>query len=765
MSAETEKLGTRLRSAVSSRPSPSRIAVFTGILLGAAIAAVLGSTSLPGPTSTSLPGAAALFTLLVAAERLMMRFRYRGHIDGITLFEAALAPAILTLPTAVLVLVVGMAQAVAAIIGRDAFVKASFNVAQWSAAAALGSIVFNLLPTDAGLDAGSTLALIVAITVVIVTNIVTFTYAMHLVQREPIRHVLRSFAPLVPVWGITWILNVAFGIIFAATYAWSTAGVFLFAVPLALLHWASKAYAAAVVDQERLAGLHRATLELATPVDPREAIPRFLNEVRQSFGGDAADLVLFYSGRSRTVHRVDQDGYREHDEPWELQTLAAALSERGRMVRVNPAGPDPMAAALLELEGWRDCLAAPLIDGERTLGVLCVYNRQGLEGFERGEEAVLQALAVEAARGMAKASLLDAILEERQKLADIVGRTSDGILTISPAGTIKTWNLALERITGHGAAEMIGSRLFGALTPRDTDGVAVWLERWAEDEAGLPSDIEITTKAGESRWLSCSYTRVSDQDGRASMLIVVARDATEARELERLKDDFVATVSHELRTPLTPIKGWAVTLLQLGDHLSPEQREEGVQAILRHSERLERLITNILEVSKVERGLSDRRDAIVDVLAVTEKAVADFRTENGQREIVFRVDGDRHTTRGDEVWVEQILSNLLSNAMKYSPADLPIEVAVKESRDAIEVSVTDRGPGIPEHEMERIFERFKRLGDHMTRSQGGTGLGLYIARQLARAIGGELSVCSAAGKGATFTLRLIAQEETVPVAS
>jgi PAS domain S-box-containing protein len=734
-------------------------------LFGVAIASVLASTSLRGPTSTSLPGAAALFALLVAAERLMMRFRYRGHIDGITLFEAALAPAILTLPTPVLVLVVGTAQAVAAILGRDAFVKASFNVAQWSAAAALGSIVFTLLPTGVGLDGANTLALIVAITVVIVTNIVTFTYAMHLVQREPIRNVLRSFAPLVPVWGITWILNVAFGIIFAATYTWSTAGALLFSVPLALLHWASKAYAAAVVDQERLAGLHRATLELATPVDPREAIPRFLGEVRQSFGGDAVDLVLLYSGRIRTVHRVDQDGYRAHDEPWELQTLAAALSERGRIVRVNAAGPDPMAAALLELEGWRDCLAAPLLDGERTLGVLCVYNRQGLEGFERGEEAVLQALAVEAARGMTKASLLDAILEERQKLADIVGRTSDGILTISPGGTVKTWNLALERITGHRADEMIGSRLFGTLVPRDTDGVAVWLERWADDDAALPSDIEITTKAGESRWLSCSYTRVSDPEGRASMLIVVARDATEARELERLKDDFVATVSHELRTPLTPIKGWAVTLLQLGDHLSPEQREEGVQAILRHSERLERLITNILEVSKVERGLSDQRDAIVDVLAVAEKTVADFRTENGHREIVFQANGDRHLTRGDEVWVEQILSNLLSNAMKYSPADLPIEVAVTQSRDTIELSVTDRGPGIPEHEMERIFERFKRLGDHMTRSQGGTGLGLYIARQLARAIGGELSVRSAPGKGATFTLRLIAQEETVPVAS
>ncbi|MGH2728885.1 MAG: sensor histidine kinase, partial [Actinomycetota bacterium] len=240
---------------------------------------------------------------------------------------------------------------------------------------------------------------------------------------------------------------------------------------------------------------------------------------------------------------------------------------------------------------------------------------------------------------------------------------------------------------------------------------------------------------------------------------------TKAHELERLKDDFVATVSHELRTSLTPIKGWAVTLLQLGEHLAPEQRQEGVQAILRHAERLERLVTNILEVSKIERGLSDRREAIVDVLAVAEKTIEDFRAESERREIILRVSGDRHRTRGDEVWVEQIITNLLSNAIKYSPADRPTEVSVSGSHHLIEVAVTDHGPGIPEHEMERIFERFKRLGDHMTRSQGGTGLGLYIARQLARAIGAELTVQSRLGRGTTFTLRLRALKEAIPVAS
>lgn len=702
--------------------------------------------------------------LLTIAEYLIVRVHYRNQVMAITLFEAALAPLLLTAPTIAIVAVVLLAEAITGFLRRNLPVKAVFNVVQFTSAAALGSLVFNVLRSGEGPSPWNLAALAIAMTALAVLNLLTITTVICIAERQPLRTVLAKLGPSI-LFG--WLVNTAFGVLFAAAYEWSPWTMGLFLVPLLLLHSSYRGYATAMADRARMAGMHRASRALAEPVDPRDAIPAFLSAVRECFDAGAADLILIEDG-IRTVHRVRADGacgYTCHRETWNVHTLATLLLERGKTTRATASKSDHVTAMLLELEGWRNCIAAPLVESEEALGILCVYDLGGPEGFEEGEVAVLESLAGEAARGILKASLLDTILAERQKLADIVGRTSDGILTISPAGTIKTWNAALERITGHRASDMIGSRLFGNLTPKDANGVAVWLERWAEDETTLPSDIEISTRAGEPRWLSCSYTRVSDPEGRPSMLIVVARDSTEARELERLKDDFVATVSHELRTPLTPIKGWAVTLLQLGDHLSMEQRDEGVRAILRHSERLERLITNILEVSKVERGLSDRREAVVDVLAVARKTVGDFRTENGNREIVLRVAGEEHRTRGDEVWVEQILSNLLSNAMKYSPADLPIEVAVTEAIDAIEVSVTDRGPGIPENEMERIFERFKRLGDHMTRSQGGTGLGLYIARQLARAIGGELTVRCTAGQGATFMLRLEPTSEAIQVAS
>jgi PAS domain S-box-containing protein len=728
------------------------------VVCAAADAAVFGWRSLG-----SYAALVGITVLLAASERLMLRFHYRKDVMTLNLFEAILAPLLFAFSGPVAMLAVAVAQIGVGVVGRNKPLKAAFNVAQWTLAAGVGSLTYHALHSGTTLSARNLGALVVAMIGVAVVNQLAFAAVIRFAQGKPFTQVLSSLAPSI---FLSWTVNTAFGIVFVTAYAWSAWLIGIFAVPLLVLHWAYRGHASAAADRARLTGLHRATAALAVPVDPRDAIPDFLVAVRDCFQARTADLVILNEG-GRSVHRVGEGpaGYTTYRESPSAHTLAMLLLERGKTSRVSLATSDAGTSMMLELEDCLEVLAAPLVDGDQTIGVLCVYDPGGHEGFAEGEIAVLDALATEVSHAMLKAALLDTVLEERQKLADIVGRTSDGILTIAPSGTIRTWNAALERITGHRAENMIGSRLFGTLSPRDADGVAVWLERWADDDATLPADVEIATRTGESRWLSCSYTRVSDAEGKPSMLIVVARDATEAHELERLKDDFVATVSHELRTPLTPIKGWAVTLLQLGDHLSADQRDEGMQAILRHSERLERLITNILEVSKVERGISDRRETIVDVLAVAQKTVVDFRNENGNREIVLEAAGDRHLTRGDEVWIEQILSNLLSNAIKYSPANLPIEVTVHGSGETIELSVTDRGPGIPEHEVERIFERFKRLGDHMTRSQGGTGLGLYIARQLARAIGGELSVRSAAGQGATFTLRLTATTEVIPVAS
>ena len=324
-----------------------------------------------------------------------MRFRYRGHIDGITLFEAALAPAILTLPTPD----PRPGRRHGSGGGRDHRPRRVRQgvVQRRPVERGGGPGKHRVQPaTDRRRPRRSHHARThrCAITVVIVTNIVTFTYAMHLVQREPIRNVLRSFAPLVPVWGFTWILNAAFGIIFAATYTWSTAG----RSPSSPSRWRCS------TGRRKPTRAPSWTRSVSQGSTARPwSSQRRSTRARRSRGSSARSAnpsaamrstSSFSSGRIRTVHRVDQDGYREHDEPWELRDARRrALRAGSHGARERGGDRDPIAAALLDLEGWRDCLAAPLLDGDRTLGVLCVYNRQGLEGFERGEEAVLQALA------------------------------------------------------------------------------------------------------------------------------------------------------------------------------------------------------------------------------------------------------------------------------------------------------------------------------------------------------------------------------------
>jgi signal transduction histidine kinase len=235
---------------------------------------------------------------------------------------------------------------------------------------------------------------------------------------------------------------------------------------------------------------------------------------------------------------------------------------------------------------------------------------------------------------------------------------------------------------------------------------------------------------------------------------MVVRDITKAHEVERLKDDFVATVSHELRTPLTPIKGFAATLVESGDILSSADRTIAARSILNQAGHLERLVVNLLEVARLERGTGgDLRDEIVNIRDVAERVTADFRGTHPERAIVLEAPDDVRAL-GDELFIGQIISNLVSNAIKYTPTEEPIEIRMDDSDGGVILSVVDHGPGIPANEIERIFDRFHRLGNVLTRATGGTGLGLYIARQLAASVGGTLTAESTIGEGSTFTLRL-----------
>lgn len=725
-----------------------RVFALTGALAAVAVGtAVVQAMRFPGPAVDWLL-VGPFVALLVAGGFFAIQFRYKEEIEALDLFEAVLTPVLFAFPGWAVVGMVVAANVASERMHRNQPVKAAFNVAQWSAAAGCAALTLSALRTGPALTWHNAAALAVALAVLLAVNHLATSFVIALSQGGTLRQVLTALRGVIlPGWIVAGAVNLAFGFLFVTAYQWHSAVVALFFVPLLALRWAQGAYAAARADEVRLQALHRASALLGGHVDPLDAVDGFLEEVRRCFEAEAAELVLL-DGRARTVRRVPAGETPLHSA---LVTSLLSLSEPARLT-AKSASP----------QGWRDCLAAPLIDNGSTIGVLCTYNRTGLEGFEDGELAVLSALADDIVAALQRGALVERVVEERQKLRDIVGRASDGIFTIALDGAVNSWNPAMEEITGYTSADVLGRAQLGLLRPRDDQGRDVILEQWAAAASPPPVDLQILTKPGEHRWLSCSYSRVAGPEGSGDTLVVIARDVTKVREVERLREDFVATVSHELRTPLSPIKGWASTLLQFGDTLEPDDRRAAVQSILRQSQRLERLIVNLLEVSQIEHGLLEGADADVDVTSVVERVVADFHAASPDRAIVVRGDVGA-CARGKELWIEQILVNLVSNAVKYSPDDEPVEVTVWRDAGRIAVAVTDKGCGIPTHELDRVFERFHRVRE--TTTQAGTGLGLYIARQLAEQMHGSISVESVAGRGSSFTLDLPAIAHVVDVRS
>jgi len=240
---------------------------------------------------------------------------------------------------------------------------------------------------------------------------------------------------------------------------------------------------------------------------------------------------------------------------------------------------------------------------------------------------------------------------------------------------------------------------------------------------------------------------------------------TRLQELNQLKDDFVAMVSHELRTPLTSIQGSVKTLIQLGRDLDEEQRLSFLEAVDRQSDRLRRLIERLLVVARLEADAERVSLSPVPLRTLCEYVVFELRPSAGAHSFQFDFDPELVEVETDEGKVHQILSNLAENSLKYSRADSRITIRCRLEADAVLLMVEDQGPGIPQEARERIFDRFYQVDQSKTRHVGGTGLGLYICRKLAEAIGGQLSLDGDYDDGCRFLLRIprgAAKEQAVP---
>ena len=236
--------------------------------------------------------------------------------------------------------------------------------------------------------------------------------------------------------------------------------------------------------------------------------------------------------------------------------------------------------------------------------------------------------------------------------------------------------------------------------------------------------------------------------------VLVMRDITGLQELDRKKDEFLSVASHELRTPLTTIKGYTQLLAQTVNDLDAADRQTYLAAVLGEVERMMGLISELLDVSRIETNRLQIQRKTVPWNQFLEKQTAAFRVQNPKREITLKLHDDTLGLSIDPDRMRQVIDNLLSNALKYSPEGTPIEVAVKEEGETVHTAFIDHGIGIPKDELPQLFERFHRARNVSSRYYGGLGLGLYIAKAIVEAHGGRIAVMSEEGRGSVFTLML-----------
>ncbi len=485
---------------------------------------------------------------------------------------------------------------------------------------------------------------------------------------------------------------------------------------------------------------------LATSLDPAVVLDEVAREAPGLLGADAA-VIRLLEGDQLVVRAAAGDGAEGlvGVASSSFAGIAGAVGQGRSAVAVRNAEEMPRLAhgdVLLE-GGTQACVAVPLVaHGGGLYGVLAVYSRTP-RAWRDDEVQSLSALAAAASASVANAELYQRVAEEKERSGAILANIADGIVAVDRDNRIVLWNSTAARITGVPTSEALG-RLVSDVLQRELS---------AEGTEGSGEREVVVRRGGEEVWLSLTEAVMVDPAGAVAGRIFAFRDVSRERVVDRMKSDFVSTVSHELRTPLTSIYGFAETL-QRGDvEFTDAERETFLRYIAGESERLIRIVDDLLDVARLEAGTLEVSLASTDVGDVARAAVAALGSRlDGTHRISLEVEPVGLAVRADRDKLGQVLANLLDNAVKYSPEGGTITVVARGRKDTAEITVADEGVGIADAEQRRVFAKFFR--SERAPAGQGTGLGLFLVRGLVTAMGGKIWLESEEGLGSRFTFEL-----------
>jgi PAS domain S-box-containing protein len=494
---------------------------------------------------------------------------------------------------------------------------------------------------------------------------------------------------------------------------------------------------------------------LATELDPAAVLEEVVQQAPALLGADAC-AVRTLEDDELVVSAASGEGAEE--------AVGSRVSATARLSGDVFQSRSPLAiedvttderlvdADAFLVAGYAAYLGVPLSGPEGTLaGVLSVYARKPRQWRPEEVEALL-ALAGNTSGALANAELYSRVSLEKERSVAILANIADGIVAVDRDGSVVLWNSAAEEITGVPQEEAIG---------RTTVQI---LQRQLESaDAGTPTGQRLIsiTRGGEEVWLSLSEAVMRDPLGAVAGRIFAFRDISADRMVEEVKSDFVAAVSHELRTPLTSIYGFAETLLRQDIPFGEEERRIFLGYIASESQRLTEIVDQLLNVARLDAGdlqvELDRID-LGSVVSELVESVEESGVMNGHR---FEIDlpDEPLAAEADPDKVRQVFNILVENALRYSPGGGTVTVGARRSDDRVQVRVADEGIGIPAAERERIFRKFYRAESAARDGAAGTGLGLFIAKELVTAMGGRIWVESTEGEGSSFSFELPAARE------
>jgi two-component system phosphate regulon sensor histidine kinase PhoR len=337
---------------------------------------------------------------------------------------------------------------------------------------------------------------------------------------------------------------------------------------------------------------------------------------------------------------------------------------------------------------------------------------------------------------------------EKERLQAVLDGMAEGVLVVDPEGQVALANDRVGELfsVSHG---LVGRTSLEALRSPELSEALVAAAR---DDDPVSQTIQLHHPT--PRTLRVQAVRFPGGARESMGTVAVFHDVTELAQLERMRREFVANASHELRTPLAAIRGFAETLLRPSD-LSESDRRSYLEIIDRHARRLGQLVGDLLELSRIESGKTELEQAPVDVGVLIASLLREYELRAAEASITLASDVQAPAiARADSSAVEQILTNLLDNAIKYTEPGGSVVLQAMPVDGWLQIRVADDGPGIPEEDLARIFERFYRVDKARSRDLGGTGLGLAIVKHLAQSLGGEINVESEVSRGSTFTLLL-----------